>query len=83
LNDYHHLISIPKSNNGRGFWLVFGVNMGEVIGFVSKTERERARLIQAARAIYDSIFPSVDPISEQRGHTVRGSNAYHNDEVLS
>ena len=35
--------------------------MGEVIQFVSKSERERMRLIQEARAIYDSIFPSVDP----------------------
>jgi hypothetical protein len=57
--------------------------MGEVVRFVPKSERERVRLIRMARAIYDSIFPSVDPISEQRGHTVRGSNAYHNDEVLS
>jgi len=35
--------------------------MGEVIRFVSKSERERMRLIQEARAIYDSIFPSADP----------------------
>ena len=33
-------------------------NMGEVIRFVSKAERERLRLIQEARAIYDSVFPS-------------------------
>lgn len=32
--------------------------MGQVIRFVSKAERERLRLIQEARAIYDSIFPS-------------------------
>lgn len=32
--------------------------MGEVIEFVSKAERERLRLIQEARAIYDSVFPS-------------------------
>ena len=32
--------------------------MGEVIRFVSKAERERLRLIQEARAIYDSVFPS-------------------------
>jgi hypothetical protein len=38
--------------------------MGEVIRFVSKSERERMRLIQEARAIYDSIFPSADPASE-------------------
>ena len=40
--------------------------MGEVIRFVSKSERERVRLIQEARAIYDSIFPPADPASE--GH---------------
>jgi hypothetical protein len=33
-------------------------NMGEVIRFVPKAERERLRLIQEARAIYDSVFPS-------------------------
>ena len=35
--------------------------MGQVIQFVSKSERERIRLIQEARAIYDSIFPPADP----------------------
>ena len=39
--------------------------MGEVIPFVPKSERERARLIREARAIYDSVFPS-DPVREQR-----------------
>ena len=34
--------------------------MGQVIQFVSKSERERLRLIQEARAIYDSIFPPAD-----------------------
>jgi hypothetical protein len=62
--------------------------MGEVIRFVTKSERERARLIRVARAIYDSIFPPADPISERRdnapiSHTVRGANAYRSDEVLS
>jgi hypothetical protein len=32
--------------------------MGEVIRFVPKSERERARLIREARAIYERIFPS-------------------------
>jgi hypothetical protein len=41
--------------------------MGEVIRFVSKAERERARLIREARARYDSIFPPADPANEQRG----------------
>ncbi len=35
--------------------------MGQVIQFVSKSERERVRLIQEARAIYDSIFPPAAP----------------------
>jgi len=40
--------------------------MGEVIRFVSKSEHERARLIEEARAIYDSIFPPADAANE--GH---------------
>ena len=40
--------------------------MGEIIRFVSKSEREHARLVREALAIYDSIFPSADPASEQR-----------------
>ena len=39
--------------------------MGEVIRFVPKSERERARLIREARAIYDSIFPPTDAVGEQ------------------
>lgn len=31
--------------------------MGDVIRLVPKSERERLRLIEEARAIYDSIFP--------------------------
>ncbi|MBV8670133.1 MAG: hypothetical protein JO098_00075 [Candidatus Eremiobacteraeota bacterium] len=38
--------------------------MSEVIPFVSKAERERARLIREARAIYDSIFPAVAAASD-------------------
>lgn len=44
--------------------------MGQVIQFVSKSERERIRLIQEARAIYDSIFPPSDVAGEQS----RGAN---------
>ncbi|MCP3396386.1 hypothetical protein [Bradyrhizobium sp. CCGB20] len=40
--------------------------MGEVIQFVSRSERERERLIREARAIYDSIFPPADLASEQQ-----------------
>jgi hypothetical protein len=39
--------------------------MGEVIRFLPKSELERARLVREARAIYDSIFPPADAISEQ------------------
>ena len=35
--------------------------MGEVVRFVSRSEHERIRLIEKARAIYESVFPSVDP----------------------
>jgi hypothetical protein len=52
--------------------------MGKVIRFISKSESERFRLIREARAIYDSIFPSADPVSEQQAnvpvsHTVGGA----------
>jgi hypothetical protein len=55
--------------------------MGEVIRFVSKSERERARLIREARAIYESIFPSAEPVREPQakvaiGLSVGGANAH-------
>ena len=61
--------------------------MGEVIRFVTKSERERARLIREARAMYDSIFPPADPVSEQRdkalvSYKVSGANAHRSDGVL-
>jgi len=61
--------------------------MGEVIRFTTKSERERARLIREARAIYDSIFPQADPVSEQQdnapaSHTVSRADAYRSDGVL-
>jgi hypothetical protein len=41
--------------------------MGEVIQFIPKSARERARLIREARAIYESIFPTENgPASQQR-----------------
>lgn len=52
--------------------------MGEVIQFVSKSERERERLIREARAIYDSIFPPADPVSEREARaSVRLSDGGH------
>ena len=61
--------------------------MGEVIRFIPKSERERARLIREARARYDSIFPPSDPFSERpdtapAGHSVSGANAHPSDGVL-
>jgi hypothetical protein len=61
--------------------------MGEIIRFVPKSERERARLIRQARAIYDSIFPPADPASERQdkalvGHTVSGASAHRSDGTL-
>ncbi len=61
--------------------------MDEVFRFVPKSERERARLIREARAIYDSVFPPADPVSEQQNkapvsHTVSGANAYRSDGVV-
>ena len=53
--------------------------MGEVIRFVPKSERERARLIREARAIYDSVFPPAAPASEPSDkalvrHTIASAN---------
>jgi hypothetical protein len=67
---------------------MFGANMGEVIRFISKSERERARLIREARAMYDSVFPPAGRGSEQGdkapvGRTVGGANAYRSDGALS
>jgi len=47
--------------------------MGEVIRFIPKAERERIRLIEEARAMYDSVFPSSAPVIEQRGRIPAGS----------
>ena len=38
--------------------------MGEVVQFVSKSERERIRLIREARTIYESVFPPAAPVNE-------------------
>ena len=61
--------------------------MGEAIRFVPKSERERARLIREARAIYDGIFPPADPVSERQdkapvSHAVSGANAQHSEGVI-
>lgn len=46
--------------------------MGQVVQFVSKSERERIRLIQEARAIYDSIFPPADLAGERHDKAATG-----------
>ena len=61
--------------------------MGKVIRFVPKYERERNRLVREARAIYDSIFPPADPLSERQnnapvGHTAGGAIAHCSDGTL-
>jgi hypothetical protein len=61
--------------------------MGEIIRFVPKSERVRVRLIREARAIYDSIFPPVDSVSEKQdkasvSHTVSGAKAHRSEGVL-
>jgi tRNA threonylcarbamoyladenosine modification (KEOPS) complex Pcc1 subunit len=60
--------------------------MGEIIRFVPKSERDRARQIREARAIYDSIFPSVDQVEQRRApasHTIKGADGHRGDGVLS
>jgi hypothetical protein len=66
---------------------MFGANMGEIIRFVPKSERERARLIREARAIYDGIFPPADPVSEKQNrapasHVVNGANASRGEGIV-
>lgn len=46
--------------------------MGEIIQFISKAERERARLIREARANYERIFPSSDSADAQAGPSESG-----------
>lgn len=56
--------------------------MGKVVQFVSNSDRERTRLIREARAIYESIFPSSDPVlrpqsdKTQVSHAVSGADTY-------
>jgi hypothetical protein len=44
-----------------------GEQMGEVVQFIPKRDLDRARLIQEARAIYDSIFPTEKGVGLQQG----------------
>jgi hypothetical protein len=61
--------------------------MGKVLPFIPKSEHERAGLIREAHAIYDSIFPPTDPVSEQQNkrppsQTVSGANAHRSHGAL-
>jgi len=52
------------------------------------SERERARHIRETRAVYNSVFPPADSVSEQRDKapvspTVSSANAYGSDGGLS
>lgn len=62
--------------------------MGEAIRFVPNSERERARLIREAQAIYDSVFPPSNPVREQRdkssaSHMRIGADVDRGEGVLS
>jgi hypothetical protein len=62
--------------------------MGEVIRIIPKSERGRARLIREASAIYDSIFPPSDTVSEQPdaaavSHAVSRANVYRGKGIPS
>jgi hypothetical protein len=64
-----------------------GANMGEVIRFVPRSERERVRLIREAHAIYDSIFPPADAVDAHHetppaSRPFNGSNAHRRDGGL-
>jgi len=60
--------------------------MDEFFRFISKSERERVRLIREARAMYDSVFPSADPVDERQEsaiHKIISANAQCNEEPFS
>jgi hypothetical protein len=62
--------------------------MGELTQFVAASERERARLIREARAIYDSVFPPFDPDREYRdkastSHMRVSTNDHRGKGILS
>jgi hypothetical protein len=40
--------------------------LSEIVQFISKADLERARLIEEARAMYESIFPQVKPVGQAK-----------------
>jgi len=76
---------IPKSKDIPLVYAGFGP--GELIRFVPRSERERARLIREARAMYDSIFLPADPVTAQRdaarqSHMISDANANRSDGII-
>jgi hypothetical protein len=63
----------------RSLEITDGAKMGEVIRFVPRAERERARLIRRARAIYNSVFPPADPVSADRDKASLGHEVSNTD----
>ena len=60
--------------------------MGEVVRFVSSSERERARLVREARAIYDGIFPPTDLAKaqgEEKQSDQQAADPGRGDRILS
>jgi len=60
--------------------------MSEVVRFISRAERERARLIREASALYDSIFPPANPVGAQRNrasgnYLTVGANSSRSDRI--
>jgi hypothetical protein len=60
--------------------------MGEVLRFIVNPERERARLIRQARAIYDGIFPSAAVSApqdeESPSQAVSGANPHYSNVFI-
>ena len=66
-----------------------GASREAVVRFVSNPERERARLIREARAIYDRIFPPAGPPGTQHDKAQDGylptsaADACQGEEIVS
>jgi hypothetical protein len=77
---------IPKCV--RRIQIGLGTSSAELVRLVSRSERERARLVREARAIYDGIFPPADLLGAQQdrvqgGHMAIGANATRGDRIPS
>jgi hypothetical protein len=79
---------IPKSEPAGQIHHRHGASGGEIIRFVSRSERERARLVRGTQVIYDGIFPQANPLGVQQdktppGHLATSANAGRGDGILS